>query len=503
MTSEDKLDVGAILDGKYLVIESLGQGAMGDVYAAEHLVLLERVALKVLHPQYARTEVIRERLRLEARILARVKSEYLVRVLDANLFGEGRAYIVMEYVEGRNLESYIDGRLPLPVSDALTILQQVCSGLRVCHEQGILHRDIKPENILVEHEPPSLKVRLIDFGIAKSLDANGRPVSMQTLQHAGLGSPGYMAPEQRLDASTVDARADVYSLGVVLYELLTARLPLEGYDQDQALVLSRGPAPVIERRPEVPRELSDIIARCLSPDPRDRFASATDLGAALDAVALFSKRPSSPSCLGSEAQEVRSADSSQIEPGPKPTREARQPLDSQSTEPTGVYIDSSKSRWGRALAVAVLVSGAVLGVFVAHRTGIGAGLIPDYQLPHDGKVWEAVAQQPDLHAPDGGEALSPSDRKWEVPVYSSVSTWKNSKPERVPEGPSREVGTGRLEVESPSIDSAAGSEAEPPTELPDPADDRDVEEEPSEAPRGEAVFDLSDIPVDPVQTLDP
>lgn len=501
---EGRLEPGTILDDKYLIIAAIGHGAMGYVYEAEHLVLLERVALKVLHPQYAENEVIRERLRLEARILARLKSEHLTRVLDANLSEKSPVYIVMEYVEGIDLAEYISDRLPLPVAEAVEIARQVCHGLESCHAQGIFHRDIKPENILLEQRPPRLKVRLIDFGIAKSSDSARFSVRTNTLHHTELGSPGYMAVEQRLDASRVDARADVYSLGVVLHELLTGRLPFDEEGHGRPLPLPQAPVQVSLQNPAVPRELSDIIQRCLRMDPEERYASATELRTALGAFAIRLRvqrsRPSAdPRTPGAPAAAP-----------PAPT--SRDRLDSPSTEPLVTPIDGRTSRLGRFVSVLSLLGAIGVGLFVAEHVGATDRLLAVYPKAYE--VVPAGLLPPRLNEVEVNPGASQSPDGRTVAVYSSITTLPSSpfperaRPARPLEGKDRGDSTDEpdLRNEGPSSVATPNSANSEPLNSIEEEDasvqkalsvEEDVPvDEPGDNPSGG--LDLSSVPEDPV-----
>lgn len=254
---------------------------MSSVYYAEHLTLLQPVALKVLKQDFARSDLVRERLCKEARFLARLRSPHTVRVLDACTRKSECAYIAMEYVPGRSLSEYVSDNPNLDPSLVLEIALQICHSLSEAHAVGVVHRDVKPENILLEAEPPDVKVRLIDFGIAKDLSVSSG--SSQTIRHAKLGTPGYMAPEQFLDSTEVDARADVFSVGVLLFELLTGKLPFVELN-DGGLSAWESSVRLDHENPEVDSALADIVERCIRFQPRERYASASELKLALEAV---------------------------------------------------------------------------------------------------------------------------------------------------------------------------------------------------------------------------
>ncbi len=278
MTHADQLKPGEILQGKYLIRERLGDGASGTVYVAEHLVLSSEVAIKVLHPRFAENELMRRRFLDEARTLARLKSRYIVRILDADLAASGLAFIAMEYVGGSDLERYIGKHSPLSPNEALRIAMEVCRALKEAHSNGIVHRDIKPENILLtEDAAGEVHVKVADFGLAKRVHLK---LSRQsTSNDQPIGTPCYMAPEQMLRPAEVDHRADVFSMGVLLYEMLTGFLPFGGESVEQTMqsVLSAEPPRASDLDERISAELSDLIERCLVKDPEARLASVEQL----------------------------------------------------------------------------------------------------------------------------------------------------------------------------------------------------------------------------------
>ncbi len=285
MTQADPLKPGEILQGKYLIRERLGDGASGTVYLAEHLVLSSEVAIKVLHPRFAENELMRRRFLDEARTLARLKSRYIVRILDADLAASGLAFIAMEYVGASDLERYIGKNSPLAPKEALRIAMEVCRALKEAHSNGIVHRDIKPENILLtEDAAGEVHVKVADFGLAKRVHLK---LSRQsTSNDQPIGTPCYMAPEQMLRPAEVDHRADVFSMGVLLYEMLTGFLPFGGESVEQTMqsVLSAEPPRASDLDERISPALSDLIERCLVKDPEARLASVVQLMDEISAI---------------------------------------------------------------------------------------------------------------------------------------------------------------------------------------------------------------------------
>jgi eukaryotic-like serine/threonine-protein kinase len=272
---------GDVVAGKYVVDGIRGRGGMGVVVAATHLRLGTRVAIKVLSPQSLANPRHRERFLREAHAAARLRGEHVTRVLDIDDLRPGVPYLVLELLEGADLADVVTERGPLPPGDAAALVMQACEGLAEAHAAGIVHRDLKPSNLFLTKRPDgSPLVKLCDFGISKLREA-GSPELALTGKDARLGSPEYMAPEQRRAAADVDARADIWSLGAVLYTLLAGRPPFAA-ERDVSLTarVATSPTPPIERD-DVPAELEQVARRCLAKKPADRFASVAELGHAL------------------------------------------------------------------------------------------------------------------------------------------------------------------------------------------------------------------------------
>src|SRR5512142_652089 len=261
----------ASLGTSYTLERELGGGGMSRVFVAEERALGRKVVVKVLSPEIA-AGVSSERFAREIRVAARLQQANIVPLLTA---GEtlGLPYYTMPFVEGESLRQRLaDG--PLPISDAVSVLRDVARGLAYAHEQGVIHRDIKPENVLLS----SGTAVVTDFGSAKAISASRTSGSAETLTSVGstLGTPAYMSPEQALADPDADHRADVYSFGCLAYELLTGHTPFHGrpFQQLVAAQVHETPVPVDSLRPEVPRELSMLVARCLDKDPSARPQTA-------------------------------------------------------------------------------------------------------------------------------------------------------------------------------------------------------------------------------------
>ena len=277
------MNEGDILAGKYRVEKVLGEGAMGVVVAAMHVHLGERVALKFLKPELAGNQEVVARFLREAQAAVRIKGEHIARVSDVGTLESGAPYMVMEYLIGSDLGAVIEKRGKLDIPHAVDCVIQACDALAEAHSLGIVHRDLKPSNLFLTARPDgSALVKVLDFGIAKLL--NSDPTKPQlTANGAVIGSPVYMSPEQLLGKKTVDARSDVWQLGVILYELVSGECPFDGKSMaDIMLAIGVHPAkPLRQVRPDAPAELEALIARCLEKDAAKRLPDVAALAEGL------------------------------------------------------------------------------------------------------------------------------------------------------------------------------------------------------------------------------
>jgi serine/threonine-protein kinase len=264
--------IGTLFDGRYQVERKLGSGGMANVYLAEDQELGRRVAIKILNDRHAGDEQFVERFRREAKNAAALSHPNIVSIYDRGE-AEGTYYIAMEYLDGRSLKELIVQRGPAPITVAVEYARQILSALRFAHRHGIVHRDIKPHNVLVDAEG---RVKVTDFGIARA------GTSQMTEAGSIVGTAQYLSPEQARGGD-VDQRSDLYSLGIVLYELLTGTLPFNGDTPVEIAMkhLSAVPDAPSARRPDVPRDLDLIVTRALAKDPDDRYQSAEEMDADL------------------------------------------------------------------------------------------------------------------------------------------------------------------------------------------------------------------------------
>src|SRR3954452_23660107 len=276
-----------ILGGQFLVLEKIGTGGMGSVYKASQPAMNRMVAIKILHPKLANRKDLTSRFRREARAMSQLSHPNTVKVfVYGELEEDGSLYIVMEMLEGKNLNQAVRKDGPIPTERAIPILIQVCGALQEAHELGIVHRDLKPENIFLCKQGGMVDYpKVLDFGLAKVTERQMQPGSIILTQEGMVfGTPEFMSPEQA-QGKTLDARSDIYSLAVILYEVLTGKLPFSArtpMEYIQKHVME--PAiPLNERVPErkFPKGLEDALGRALKKQPDNRYQTAGEFGEAL------------------------------------------------------------------------------------------------------------------------------------------------------------------------------------------------------------------------------
>ncbi|MGH9883923.1 MAG: serine/threonine protein kinase, partial [bacterium] len=264
--------IGSEVDGRYRVIELIGEGGMGKVYLAEHVEIGKRVALKVLHPSYSRMPDLVERFRREARAASKIGHPNIVDVTDSGTTADGSVYFVMEYLEGLELGSVIEREGALDVARALRITGQICRALAAAHRESIIHRDLKPENIfLITRDGTADVVKVLDFGIAKTTEAEAARERRLTSPGMAMGTPEYMSPEQAAGRAA-DARCDVYALGAIMYEMVTGVPPYSGDNFMEILTkkATQDPPPPGLVRSELPSQVSDLVMSAMARNPDDR-----------------------------------------------------------------------------------------------------------------------------------------------------------------------------------------------------------------------------------------
>ena len=276
---------GDILAGKYRVEKILGSGGMGVVVAAHHVHLDQRVALKFLLPEALNNPEAVARFAREGRAAVKIKSEHIARVIDVGVLENGAPYIVMEYLEGGDLAAWLRQRGPLPMEQAVEFILQACEALADAHGLGIVHRDLKPANLFcVRRSDGLLSIKVLDFGISKVTGsaATGSDMGM-TKTSVMMGSPLYMSPEQMRSSRDVDARTDIWALGIILFELLVGHPPFyaDSIPELYVKVLTTSAGSILQKRPDLPAGLDSAIARCLGKSPADRYLNVAELANAL------------------------------------------------------------------------------------------------------------------------------------------------------------------------------------------------------------------------------
>ncbi len=287
---------GTILDGVYRVEKEIGRGAMGTVYVVEHLRLGRKFAAKVVSTRHAENSEIASRLSNEARVASRVQHENIVDVTHLGQTPSGALFIVMELLAGRDLRELMraqiesDGPRWLPDALIRSLVADVMAGLGAAHAAGIVHRDLKPDNIFVIEGPQRVRAKIVDFGISWSPSSEDLGL---TRDGQIIGTPLYMAPEQARGGPAVDARADLYALGVVCHELLTGALPFDATSVFDMIVkhATEPPPPLRRARPELPAALEEVVLRSLAKKPEDRFQTVAEMRDAWEAAWLTTPQP--------------------------------------------------------------------------------------------------------------------------------------------------------------------------------------------------------------------
>ena len=323
---------GTVIRGKYRILNKVGQGGMGAVYKALHLAFDEVRALKVISGELMRDDLFVKRFKHEAVITRKLQHPNAVRVDDIDEAEDGRPYIVMEFIEGRSLKKLIQEEGPLPASRICPIIKQSAAALEAAHQLGMVHRDIKPENIVLVETLQGEQAKVLDFGIAKVKEARMGGTAGMTLTGTGvvIGTPQYMSPEQAMGkrGDELDGRSDIYSLGIVMYQMLTAELPFRAETTMEMLLahMQRAPTPIQTSHPElkIPEALSNLVMKCLEKKRELRPASAKAL---IEEIEHVEKQPGRAVPSQTLRQTiVASADMLQVPAPPVPSPAARPPV---------------------------------------------------------------------------------------------------------------------------------------------------------------------------------
>lgn len=281
-TTHPSLPPGAVVAGKLRIVRTIGAGGMGVVYEVEHELTKHRRALKVIHAHIARQASIYERFLREASAAARIANAHVAETYDAGRLESGEPYLLMELVDGETLDQRLLRVGPMSPGELADLVHQACEGVQAANDAGIVHRDLKPENLIVTLRDGAPFVKILDFGISK-FDSERTGSLGITVVGAVMGTPYYMSPEQVRGVSQVDARTDVYAMGVILYECACGVRPFEATTVEALAVLIHvgRPTPLAERRPSLPTEFCAIVHRAMAVEPGERFESAHALGEAL------------------------------------------------------------------------------------------------------------------------------------------------------------------------------------------------------------------------------
>jgi serine/threonine-protein kinase len=353
MRPQDPFIGREILEGQFQIIQKIGTGGMGSVYKATQPQMNRMVAIKILHPKLVNRRDLTSRFRREARAMSQLTHPNTVKVFMYGELEDGSLYIVMELLEGRNLNQAVRREGPIPAERAIPILIQVCAALHEAHTMGIVHRDLKPENIFLCNQGGLQDfAKVLDFGLAKVTERQMRPGSLILTQEGMVfGTPEFMSPEQA-QGRELDARSDLYSLAVILYEAITGKLPFNAqtpmeYIQKHVL---ESPIPISQRSADVsvPTGLEAVIDKALAKKPEDRWQSAAEFATALHGV-----------LVGTSAEAASAGALSLLPPMPSPPTTAAGP---------GAVGDARKTRFGPtrllALALSFLAVGAILALLV-------------------------------------------------------------------------------------------------------------------------------------------
>ncbi|HXQ72591.1 MAG TPA: protein kinase [Pyrinomonadaceae bacterium] len=277
-TTGDSL-VGTTLAGKYRIDERLNEGGMGTVYRATHVLMEKTVAIKVLRPSLAADEKIVARFSREARAASRISHPNALTVTDFGEDENGTVFLVMEYLSGRTLKKLIRDEGPLPLTRVVEIIRQVGDALNAAHAQGVVHRDLKSDNIMLIDTMAGDHAKVLDFGIAKINEPEGKRDTELTAPNLVIGTPQYMSPEQCSQDSEIDARSDIYSLGVILYEMLVGHVPFTADSPTMVMMKHlQEPVPsVLEERSDLPASIGRVIARAMAKLPANRYQTIAEL----------------------------------------------------------------------------------------------------------------------------------------------------------------------------------------------------------------------------------
>jgi serine/threonine-protein kinase len=413
--------VGAVLDGKYSLVRLLGRGGMGEVYEARHVRIGRRVAVKFLHGELALRAGIASRFENEAKAAGGIEHENIAAVFDVGALPGGTQYLVMELLEGEDLRRVLSREGTLPLIRVADLLIQACNGLDAAHRQGIVHRDLKPANLfLTKRANGKDLLKVLDFGIAKLLDADG--IVDATKTGTAVGTPQYMSPEQARGEREIGAQSDVFSLGVILYELLSGRRPYEGESLLEIVhkIVTQPPAPLEQVCPGLPGAVYDVVRKAMATEPSARFHGASELAEALEPFRGASHPSPAPPATRFEKQlETR------CETMESPPPSAAPP------SVVGVARPALPPRKARNVALGAMAAGAAMAVIAAgawwtHGTTKGsvaapeAGLAAPEPSPEPSGAFASGHSSPDSLEPEDAPKDAPRDVRVAAPLASAA-----------------------------------------------------------------------------------
>ena len=421
--------VGNVVDDRYKLTEVMAAGAMGEVYKAERVPVGKLVAVKFLHASFVSDSEFQARFDRETRVMSKLAHPNCVSVVDFGVW-QDTPYLVMDFVAGETLRKRLDDHGALPPNQALAIARQITSGLAHAHEQGIIHRDVKPANIMITDEiGHGERVRILDFGLARLRGNVGRDATQTNMV---VGTPNYMAPEQTVPGGTIDARTDLYALGVVLFEMIVGERPFAAEDTLALLGMHRG-APIprladrVDESTELPAGLQALIDQAMAKSPAARFQTAIEMANAIDDVTGLKSSPGTANPVVIEAHKKLDPKSVMRSVGSTSVGAASTQLDIDATKrepmrPSVITLDgdvpAKRSRFWRTMIAAMFLIGgtAAMAGYLIHRLGANGTATPVSQRDAAPVAFALDAARVASVTPDAAEklAVGPADAEIEM-----------------------------------------------------------------------------------------